>query len=310
MTDFLIALGAGLGIYFLLRAPGRFKRRFEADAAMRRVTPVIRQGAKERSPWLTGLAAQVEKTRYGRMLAGYAAKAHPHVAFSDVLAIFLSCVLSGLVVGGLLFGGGPLTMLMMAGAPIIADRTALKVAGRRTTRLEQQLPEALHLQASALKAGHTTSRSLRVIASEVRAPLGEEVDRTVREMDLGTSLETALQNLSRRTGSRDIDLWVTALLVHRTTGGNLPMILSGLASRVRDRTHVRAEIRALTAQGRMSGLVVALAPVAFFIILSITSKDQMRVLYTTPLGLFFLVLGVAMEVVGYLWIRMILKIRA
>jgi len=310
MTDLLVALVAGLGLYLLIRSPGALRRKWEARTGLGRLQPNPAERPGERKPWLTGLAAKVKSTRYGRLLFAYAANNHPHVPFSDVLAIFLACVLSGLVAGALLFGGGPLTLLMMAGAPVVADRALLKMAGRRTIRLEQQLPEALHLQASALKAGHTTARSLRVIAAETRAPLGEEIDRAVREMDLGTSLETALQNLSKRTGSRDIDLWVTALLVHRTTGGNLPVILSGLAGRVRDRTHVRAEIRALTAQGRMSGLVVALAPVAFFIILSITSKDQMRVLYTTPLGLFFLAVGASMEVVGYLWIRAILRIRA
>ena len=121
-------------------------------------------------------------------------------------------------------------------------------------------------------------------------------------------VEEALEQFAARTSSRDMDLWVDAMLIHRQTGGSLARVVESLASRVTQRINLRSEIRALTAQGRMSGLVVSAAPLVFFLVLSIGSREQMEVLYTTPLGWVILIAGLTMNALGLLWIKLVLRI--
>ncbi len=147
------------------------------------------------------------------------------------------------------------------------------------------------------------------MAAQTGAPLGHELAETVRAIDLGVPIERALDELTQRSGSRDVELWVTAMQVHRATGGNLTSIVTSLAAQIKERAEMRAEIRALTAQGRLSGMVVAAAPIAFFLLLSVTAKEQMAVLYSTPTGLMLLAAGIALEAAGFLWIRWILRIK-
>lgn len=302
-TSSVAVLGFTIGIT-------KIKSRREISAALHRLGHQLQPSTKtERKSILAGVADRLAATLPGHRLSAYASKAHPSIPFHDVVAFALIGLIGGGLVGSLVFGGGPLVLVSaVAGAPII-DRIGVKLGGRRTSRLEQQLPEALSLQSSALKAGHSTTRSLRAVAKQCGPPLSDEVQRAIREVDIGVPLEAALADLSARSSSRDVELWVTAMQVHRITGGNLAAILESLAKQVRERSQMRSEIRALTAQGRLSGLVVALAPIAFFVLLSVTSKEQMQVLYSTSVGLLLLSVGISMEIAGFFWIRQILKIK-
>lgn len=258
---------------------------------------------------LEGFAGGIARTRLGARLETYAASAHPTVTFSDFLAIGICAVIGGALAGTLLLGPGlPATASALA-APFALDRAFLRVHGRRSGRLEQQLPDALALQAGTLRAGHSLVRSLRVLNEELKPPLQEEASHTLAEIDLGNTLEEALGRLTERCASRDIELWVTAMLVHRHTGGNLAAVIDSLAQRVAQRLQLRGEIRALTAQGRLSGLVVAIAPLAFLILLSVGSREQMQVLYATPLGWGILAAGLVLNGLGLTWIRWIVRIR-
>lgn len=265
--------------------------------------------APERRALLEGFAKRFSRTSLGRRVSAYAGANHAHTSFSDFLAIMMSSLIAGFMLGNLVFGRSPLVLVAAVAGPLTADRIMIRRHGRRTARIEQQLPQALHLQASALRAGHSLVRSLRVMASEVKPPLADEVGEAVREIDLGEQIEVALNNFGDRNPSRDIDLWLTALQVHRTTGGNLATTIDSLASRLRERSHLRGELRSLTAQGRLSGIVVAFAPLVFFIFLSATSREEMQILYSTPLGLTLLAAGMTMEAAGFVWIRRILRVR-
>ncbi len=173
-----------------------------------------------------------------------------------------------------------------------------------------QLSEALSLQANVLRAGQSLSRSLRILAEETKAPLSEELERMLSEVEFGRPMEASLERFAARIPSKDVDMWVTSMLVHRQTGGNLAGVMDSSAQRVSQRLQLRSEIKAMTAQGRLSGLVVAVAPLAFFFLLSIGSREQMEFLFTSALGLDILIVGLSMNVVGMLWIRHALRIRA
>jgi tight adherence protein B len=271
--------------------------------------PSLREEQPGRRVLLQGMADKLARTRWGPRLGSYAASAHPGLPFSDLLAIGMAGVVGGGIAGWVMFGGGIPAVAVAVGTPFALERAFLRVRGRRTTRMEQQLPEALALQAGTLRAGHSLIRSLRVLGAETKPPLAEEIVSTLAEIDLGRPIENALRRLSDRSASRDIALWVTAMLVHRHTGGNLANIVDSLAERVTQRLQLRGELRALTAQGRLSGLVVATAPIGFLLLLSMGSREQMQVLYSTPIGWVILTAGLAMNALGLLWIRWILRIR-
>ena len=310
--DLLIAFVLVGSVLVSIAGLRNMRGRRETAAVMERLgaaPDVLPQPARERRALFEGVAKRFARTSLGGRVNAYAAANHAHTSFSDFIVIMTSSLIAGFMLGSLVFGRGPLVLLAAVAGPVAVDRVMIRRHGRRTARIEQQLPQALHLQASALRAGHSLVRSLRVVATEVKLPLADEVAALVREIDLGEQLETALRNFGDRNSSRDIDLWLTALQVHRMTGGNLATTIDSLASRLRERSNLRGELRSLTAQGRLSGIVVAFAPLVFFVFLSATSREQMQILYTTPLGLTLLFAGMTMEAVGFVWIRTILRTR-
>ena len=310
--DVLITVVLSSSILVALTGLRKMRGHRETAAVMERLGAAVdasHRPAPRRRALLEGFAKRFSRTSLGGRVSAYAAANHAHTSFSDFLAIMTSSLIAGFMLGNLLFGRSPLVLVASIAGPLVADRVMIRRHGRRTARIEQQLPQALHLQASALRAGHSLVRSLRVMASEIKPPLADEVDEALREIDMGGRIETALKNFGDRNPSRDIDLWLTALQVHRTTGGNLATTIDSLASRLRERSHLRGELRSLTAQGRLSGIVVAFAPLVFFIFLSATSREEMQILYSTPLGLTLLAGGMTMEAAGFVWIRRILRVR-
>jgi tight adherence protein B len=315
MTDVVAAFGASVSIVLAFFGIAKSVRRAEVSRVLQRwESPRRKRSAvrtsrqRDKQPLLTAVADAVARNRLGRKLAARAARLHPTRPLSDVLALWSSGVIGGGIAGSLLFGAGPLPILLAVVAPLIVDRVMIRAGGRRTARLEQQLPQAFALQSSALRAGNSLTATLRIMSQELPAPLGEELSLTVREAELGTDIGDALARMASRVASRDVTLWVTAMTVHRRTGGSLPKILESLGNRIRERTQMRAEVRALTAQGRLSGLVVAGAPVGFFLLLSATSRDQMSLLYSSPTGLAVLAVGIAFQLLGFFWIRRVLRI--
>lgn len=314
LTDLLAATAAavmvaiGLVGFWLARRKSDATRTLSRLGSKKSLEESIKPN-RQRRVLLARLAERIRATPGGERFAQYVDRVHPHLEFSDAIAITGAAIFGGFLAGSLLFGRGMPVFVLAAVAPIIVDRVLVRAGGRRAARIEQQMPEALSLQASALRAGNSTVRSLKILGAEIPEPLGDEVRQTVRGIDLGGSFEQALERLSSRVASKDVELWVTAMHVHRVTGGNLATILDSLAGRVRERAHIRAEIRALTAQGRLSGLVVAVAPLAFFVLLSATSREQMQILYTTPTGMVLLVAGLGLIAAGFAWIRWLLRIR-
>ncbi len=178
----------------------------------------------------------------------------------------------------------------------------------RLKRLNDQLPDVLSLMANSLKAGHALPQSLEVIARESRPPISEEFARCVRELQVGGSMEGALHNLARRSGSDDLELMVTAVLVQITVGGNLAGTLERISHTIRERVRIKGEIATATAQGRMSGLIVTLMPVAVAMLLFVISPTYFRPMTQQLLGWLMLGLAGFMILTGNFFIRKIVKI--
>lgn len=309
--DVFVAILSGAALFGVLAARwSSYHARRSARLLQRlQVQPAGPARRAPGGPLLENWAAKVARTGWGARLHARAESNHPGVPFSDVMAIALASGLGGGLFGLFFFDGMLAATATALAAPWAADRFFRRLHGNRAARIEKQLSEALALQANVLRAGQSLSRSLRILAEETRAPMKEELDRTLAEVDLGRPMEESLERFSARIPSRDVDMWVTAMLVHRQTGGNLAGVMDLSAQRVSQRLQLRSEIKAMTAQGRLSGIVVAVAPLAFFFLLSMGSREQMEFLFSSALGLTILISGLLMNVAGMLWIRRALRVR-
>lgn len=179
---------------------------------------------------------------------------------------------------------------------------------RRRKKFTNQLGDMLTMVANALRAGFSFMQAFELISREMDAPMGREVQLVVNEVNLGNTLESALDNMQRRVASPDFELVVTAVLIQRQVGGDLASILDTISETIAERVRMRREVMTLTAQGRMSGIVLALTPIVLAIIMNIISPGYMRPLFETELGRLFMMGAIGMEVIGFLIIRKIVNI--
>jgi len=178
------------------------------------------------------------------------------------------------------------------------------VAHRRKRRLEaieRQLPDALTAVAKALRAGSGLLQGLGYAAQETSDPLGTELRTTLRDLELGADAEEVFADLCRRTGSPDLDIAVTALIIQRTVGGNLSEILTNVTKTIRERAKLRGEVRVMTSRQRLTGNIVAVLPVLVAGAFLGLNPDMGRLLFEEPAGRIALAIGIAFELLG-LWL--------
>lgn len=179
---------------------------------------------------------------------------------------------------------------------------------KRLQLLNGQLGDSLGIMTNALRAGYSFLQVMEMVAAETPPPLAEEYKRALREMQLGAPTEVALNNMSRRVGSDDLELVITAILTQRQVGGNLAEILDSIAGTIRERVRIKGEIKTLTAQGRISGLIIGLLPVILLALLFVINPEYVGMLFTEPIGLALLGGAACGEVVGVLIIKRIVDI--
>ena len=151
-------------------------------------------------------------------------------------------------------------------------------------------------------------QALAYAADEVDEPLSLELRAVVRDLDVGVPLGQAIAAWCGRVGTDDARLLGSALDLHRRSGGDLPLVLDQVAGTIRERVAASREVRALTAQARLSGLILGLLPVGFFAFLWLTSRRDIEGALSTPTGLICIALGLVMEGLAFLWIRRLLEI--
>ena len=178
----------------------------------------------------------------------------------------------------------------------------------RVAKLDSQLEEALTLSSNSLKAGFGLLQALEMAADQLAHPISTELRRTIRDINIGSSTEEALLDLSKRCGSYDLDIVVTAIMIQRGVGGNLAEILDTVAHTMRERVRIRGEIRTLTSQQQLTGLVIGLLPVAIGGILAVTSWEYIGDLFVTVPGQVMLAGAAVLEFLGILLIKRILAI--
>ena len=180
---------------------------------------------------------------------------------------------------------------------------------RRQKAFTNQLGDMLEMMANALHSGFSFLQAFELIAREMDDPIGHEAEKTLHEINVGASLEDALTHMQHRVGSPDFELVVTAVLIQRQVGGNLADILNTISDTIQERIRMRREVLALTAQGRMSGVIMALLPVALAGFITMVSPGYIMPLFTETAGRIAIGVAVVMEIMGYLVIKKIVDIK-
>lgn len=229
-------------------------------------------------------------------------KAEEFISISIGLFCFMSFLLFLLTQSLLLtIGGGILGWLIPTYVINIKTKKRLKL-------LNDQLCDAIVLISNALKAGYSFFQAVDAVAKEMTGPIAEEFMQLQKEMNLGVATEKALEGLVERANSDDLELVITAVLIQRQVGGNLSIILDNISSTIRERINIKAEVKTITAQGRISGLIIAVLPVILGIILYIINPEHIGLLFKNPIGIAILGFSVLMELVGIYFISKIVKI--
>ncbi len=211
----------------------------------------------------------------------------------------VACFLLGLT---MTHGLGAALLLGALGAAVPQIVLSSRRQARRR-RFDLQLPDALMLLTSALRAGYSFSLAMQTVAEELPPPLAAEFAWATGEVKLGVPLGVALGRVLARTQSPDLDLIVTAILIQLPLGGNLAEVLDAIAETIRERVRITGEVQTLTAEGRLSaGILIVLAP-ALALLLSLHSPDYFQPLLQSPFGHLLIGGAIAGQIVGALLIR-------
>lgn len=179
----------------------------------------------------------------------------------------------------------------------------------RLACIDQQLPDALDLMARALQAGHALSGALLIAAKESKQPIASELQAVFDEVNFGISVQVALPHLAERIASDNVRYFVVAALIQSETGGNLAEILKSTAFLIRERQKISGMVRVLSAEGRLSALILSALPFAIAGLLSWVNPGFMAKLWTDPLGLKLLYGSLFLALVGIVWMRRLVSVR-
>jgi tight adherence protein B len=186
------------------------------------------------------------------------------------------------------------------------------VLNKRRKRLKtfaSQLPDALELVARALRAGHSLAAGMHVVAEEMPSPIAEEFGRVYEEQNLGIPVEDSLRGICDRVPNLDLRFFVTSVIIQRQTGGDLAEILDKIGYVIRERYRILGQVKALTAEGRLSGIVLIALPFLLFFVMLHIKPDYVQALWVDPLGIKMSVFGLISQLVGAIVIKKIVDIK-
>lgn len=263
-------------------------------------TSVVQAGVDlaERLARTSGLLGRVERLLEQADLPVRAAEVVFYVPVFAVLVFLLFSLVGGLLAG--LIGG---TVTLLAPVAFLERRRA-----RRLRRFQAMLPATLTLLASSMRAGFSLPQALETAAREGTEPLRREFQRVFTEVRLGRPIEDALEDVANRMGSNDLAWTVMAIRIQREVGGNLAALLDTVADTMTKREALRREVRALTAEGRLSAVVLSVFPPFLGLLLYTMKPDYIEPLFEETLGIASIVAAAVLSVVGWLWLRRIVDI--
>jgi tight adherence protein B len=303
----LVAVAAGLMLLALVVVPAGPPR-----VALSRLDPTVAPESSALAGAGAAAEAAVEKVllKRGRLAAG--AEGLDRAGMSITLPKFVLAV--GLwtlvaVAAGFLLAGTWLGLLMVVVVPFGARLLVKFKAGRRQAAFADQLDDSLQLMAGSLRAGHSLLRAVDAVSQDAPSPTAEEFARIVNETRVGRDLGDSLDEVAARMGSDDFTWIAQAIAIHREVGGNLAEVLDAVGHTIRERNAIRRQVKALSAEGKLSAIVLMALPFGVTFFISMSNPAYMAKFTESLTG--YAMLGVAglMLLVGGLWLKRTVKIQ-
>jgi len=277
----------------------------EREHPGRRARPRLIDAASEMRGLLTARLLDRLRLREaaGHLLEAAALKWGPAGLLQRCVAVFLAGFLAATVATG---NSQPLAALaggiVLGWLPLWYVRRKVR---RRVAAFEEQFPDCLEFISRSMRAEHAFSVAIELAYQEYSDPLAGELRRAFEEQNLGQPLEIVLRKLSQRVPSMDVQFFVSAVLLQKRTGGNLAELLDKLAQLMRERFKLRARIRAVSAQGLMSGRILSAIPAGVAVMMFLVNPKYARFFIDDPVGHQLIAAGLGLQLVGYLIIRKI-----
>jgi len=210
----------------------------------------------------------------------------------------------GLILGGLLPG-----LLFVVATPFVAMLLLNVLSSRRRAKFEAQLSDTLQMLSGGLRAGHSLLRSVDAVSKESEAPTSEEFARLVNENRLGRDLRDSMLDAAKRLRSEDFEWVGQAIEIHREVGGDLAEVLDQVGETIRERSQIKGQVKALSAEGKLSAYILVALPIGMFLYMSVVNNSYISTLYTSFLGWIMLGAAVVLLVVGSFWLSRVVKIK-
>ncbi len=221
-----------------------------------------------------------------------------------IVATFVPAALVNLVTQSLLT-----TLIAVAVFALIPPWYVRNLKKKNSEAFEEQLGSCLMLISNSLRSGFSFEQAFESSAEDSKDPLKKEFGRASREMKMGIGLERALDGVAERTDSKNMKLVTSAVLVQRQVGGNLADILDNVSDTIRERITIKKNIKTLTAQGRISGIIIGALPVFMLVVISVINPTYMSVFTTTTIGKLMLAACATFEIIGVLVIRKLIDVK-
>lgn len=265
---------------------------------------LLRKKTLSQVPWLNRLLLSIRWTQNLDQLLQQANIRHP-IGFFILLSVLLA---SG---GGLIasFVTPVLIVPTIALLGLVPFVYIYVKKRKRMRKFERQLPDTMDLIARALKAGHALSGGLQLVGEEFGDPIGTEFERTVNEINFGVAVPEALKALARRVDCNDLKFFVMSVIIQRETGGNLAEILENIARLIRERFKLHGRIRVLSAEGKLSAIILVAIPFFLGFVLSIINPEYINTLFEDPIGIVLVVFACVMMALGILMMKKMVAIR-
>lgn len=275
------------------------------------LTPIVSHASNQSSPWhllIKNMSKHFESLQWSRLIEQQLIQAALPMRGAEFLVICFGVGLFGTLLFGILssniflglLGGG-----IGFSSPLLILKMKIE---QRKKAFNDQLGDTIILIANALRTGYSFMQSIEMVSREMAKPIGEEFTRVLKEMNLGVTTEDALTNMTKRVKSDDLDLVITAVLIQRQVGGNLAVVLDSIANTIRERIKIKGHIQTLTAQGKISGIIIGMLPFALGIMIYLLNPEYVKILFVDPMGRAMLIAGVMGQFIGIMVIRKIINI--
>jgi tight adherence protein B len=281
-------------------------RNAEASPAEQRATKLLKENDEP-----NGFAVLLKRFSFAARLDLFILQSGQNTTSSKLILSSLVLAVVGLIVGSR-FALLPAGLFTVACALLGGAFPILRLRHKRARNLaefEKQLPEALDFLSRSMRAGHGFSIAMELLADDSPEPLGPAFRRISNDMQLGSALSVALGKLIILVPLLDVRFFVSSVLLQQETGGNLSEILAKLALIIRERFRLKGQVRAVSAHGRITGLVLVLMPIAVAVIMMITSPQYLIDLAADKLGRIMIYGAIGGQIVGYFVIRKIINIK-